>query len=58
MLYDVRITEILSRIVPIEANDPNEAEAIAEQMYNDEEIVLDYSDMNGNVEIICMGQSE
>lgn len=57
MLYDVKITEILERIVPIEASNPDEAEAIAKQMYNDEEIVLDYSDMHGNVEIICMGQS-
>lgn len=57
MLYDVRITEILERIVQVEANDPNEAESITKQMYHDEEIVLDYSDMNGNAEIICMGQS-
>ena len=56
MLYDVRITEILERIVPIEASNPDEAEAIAKQMYNDEEIVLDYSDMNSS-EIICMGKS-
>ena len=55
MLFDVKIEEILSRIVVIEAEDMDSAERIAEKMYRDEEIVLDYSDMVGNVNIISMG---
>ena len=56
MLFDVKIEEILSRIIVIEAEDMDSAERIAEKMYKDEEIVLDYSDMQGDVNIMAMGK--
>lgn len=57
MLYDVRIQEILERIVCIEADDRIQAEEIAEEMYKDQDIVLDYSDFTGRPHIICIGES-
>ena len=42
--YDVQIIETASRIVTITANSPEMAREIAEEMYREEEIVLDYDD--------------
>ena len=42
--YDVEITETLSRIIPIEAESPEEAERMVEIQYSNSEIILDYSD--------------
>ena len=42
--YEVQIIETASRIVTITANSPEMAREIAEEMYRDEEIVLDYDD--------------
>ena len=57
MLYDVRIQEILERIVCIEADDRIQAEEIAKEMYKNQDIVLDYSDFTGIPHIICIGES-
>lgn len=43
----VKITETLSRTVIIDADNPIEAEEKVEQIYNDENIVLDYRDYEG-----------
>ena len=43
--YDICITEILDRHVMIKANSEEEAKQIAQNMYNNEEIVLDYTDL-------------
>lgn len=42
--YNVEITETLSRIIPIEAENPEAAERIVEIQYSNSEIILDYSD--------------
>lgn len=42
--YDVEIVETLSRVVEIEADSYEDAEATAEEMYDNTEIVLDYED--------------
>ena len=42
--YKVTIVETISKIVDIEANSAEEAEELVMNMYNDEEVVLDYSD--------------
>lgn len=57
MLYDVRIQEILERIICIKADDMEEAKCIAEEMYKNQDIVLDYSDFTGRPQIICIGES-
>ena len=43
----VKITETLSRTIIIDADSPREAEEKAEQIYNNENIVLDYRDYEG-----------
>lgn len=43
--YDVCITEILDKHVIIEANSKEEAYEKVEEMYENEEIVLDYSNL-------------
>ena len=47
MKYIVKITEELTRHVIVEAENPNEAEILAEDAYNEEKIVLDYRDYCG-----------
>lgn len=47
MKYAVKITETLSRTIIIDAKNPREAEEKAEQIYNNENIVLDYRDYEG-----------
>ncbi|NPA74438.1 MAG: DpnD protein [Epsilonproteobacteria bacterium] len=51
MKVNVRVTELLIKVVSVEAKDENEAIIAVERMYNDEKIILDYSDFNGNVSI-------
>lgn len=51
MKIDIKVTEVLSRIVSVEANSIEEAIEFVEKMYNKEEIVLDYSDFDGNATI-------
>lgn len=42
--YNVEVVETLSRVVEIEANSYEEAESIAEEMYDNSEIILDWED--------------
>lgn len=44
MEFSVKVTETLERIVKVDAQDANEAVALVEDMYRNEEIVLDYND--------------
>jgi len=55
MKFKVKITEVLSRVIVVEADSKEEALNKVSDMYNSEEIVLDYSDFNDDVkiEIIC-----
>ncbi len=43
--FKVEVEELLSRTIDVQANDIKEAIAIVEQMYRDEEVVLDYTDL-------------
>lgn len=45
MKYRVNIEEILSRVIEVEADNPEDAEYKAEQMYKNEEVVLDAEDL-------------
>lgn len=47
MKYKIKVQETLERIVEIEASSIDEARDKVEEMYNNEEIVLDYSDFVG-----------
>jgi len=44
---DIEVTEVLSRIITVEAIDVQDAITQVKNMYTSEEIVLDYSDMTG-----------
>jgi len=46
---DIKITEVLSKIITIDSSSVEEAIGIVEDMYRNEEIVLDYSDFNDAV---------
>ena len=47
MRYKIKVQEILERIVEVEASSIDEARDKVEELYNNEEIVLDYSDFVG-----------
>lgn len=47
--YTVRVTERLSRLVTVDVLDAEDAIDMVQQQYDDEEIVLDSSDYDGNV---------
>jgi len=49
MQIDIRVTEILSRVVTIDSLSIEDAIITVENMYKNEEIVLDYSDFNDDV---------
>lgn len=49
MQIDIRVTEILSRVVTIDSLSLEDAIITVENMYKNEEIVLDYTDFNGDV---------
>lgn len=49
MKIDIKITETLSKIVSVKANSVAEAINKIEDKYNNEKIVLDYSDYDRNV---------
>lgn len=44
--FKIEIQELLSRTIDIQAENIEEAIAIANKMYNSEEIVLDYNDLS------------
>ena len=46
MKYQVKITEYLSKIVEIEADDEVDARLLAEELYCEEIVVLDYNDFD------------
>ena len=46
MKYQVKITEYLSRIVEVEADDEVDARLLAEELYCEEIVVLDYNDFD------------
>ena len=45
--FNIEITELLSRVVNIEATNMEEAMKMVSKKYKDEEIVLDYNDFKG-----------
>lgn len=45
MVYKVEVTEVLSRIVGIEADSEEEAIENARELYYNEELILDYNDL-------------
>ena len=47
MIYQIEIREYLSKIIEIDAPTPKAAIEIAEGMYEEEEVVLDYNDFKG-----------
>ena len=47
MKHKIKVQETLERIVEVEASSIDEARDKVEEMYNNEEIVLDYSDFVG-----------
>jgi len=49
MEIDIEVTEILSRVVKVNADSVDDAIDIVRDMYKKEEIVLDYNDFNCNV---------
>jgi hypothetical protein len=51
MKVNIEVKEILSRVISIDAETVDEAIAKVEDMYFREEVVLDYADFDGNVEI-------
>ena len=46
--FKLEIQEVLSKVIEIEAETPSDALNVAHDMYNDEEITLDYSDFVTN----------
>ncbi len=51
MKFNIAVIEKLERVIEVDADNLKEAIAIIEEQYRNEEIVLDYSDFNGNVTI-------
>lgn len=45
-IFKIEVQELLSKTIEIQAKNIEEAIAIANQMYNSEEIVLDYNDLS------------
>lgn len=45
MSYKVEVIEVLSRIVEIDAEDSDDAIEIAKDMYYNEDVILDYNDV-------------
>jgi len=52
MKIDIEVKETLIRIVTIDAETVDEAISKVEDMYFREEVVLDYTDFDGNVKIV------
>jgi len=49
MQIDIRVTEILSRVITIDSLSIEDAIMTVQNMYKNEELVLDYSDFNDDV---------
>lgn len=46
MIYKIKIEESLSRVIEIEAENINDAIGKVDQMYSNEDIILDYNDLD------------
>lgn len=57
MKYAVSVTEVLERRVVVEANNADDALDKVQMAYDTSEIVLDYSDYHGDMNIRCEGQA-
>ena len=57
MKYTVTVTEILERRVVVEAEDEYDAVDKVHMAYDASEIVLDYSDYHGDMNIKCIGKA-
>lgn len=55
--YQIRIIETISKVVEVTANNAEDAEEMAMNMYNNEEVVLDYDDYDG-VEFMNINDNE
>jgi len=55
--YQIRIIETISKVVEVTANNAEDAEEMAMNMYNNEEVVLDYEDYDG-VEFMNINDNE
>lgn len=51
MQINIEVKEILTRVISVDAETVDEAISKVEDMYFREEVVLYYTDFNGNVEI-------
>ncbi len=51
MKIDIRISEVLSRVISVDALSLEDALRIVEDMYKAQEIILDSIDFDGNVVI-------
>jgi len=51
MKINIEVKEILTRVVTVDAETVNDAISKVEDMYFREEVILDYTDFDGNVEI-------
>lgn len=53
--YIVEVSEVLQRMVVVEAENANDAQNIVRLAYRDEHIVLDSNDFIGEAEFECVG---
>lgn len=51
--YNILITEVLVKAVQVQARSKEEAIAVGEQMYKNEEIVLDSDDLEDTLFEVC-----
>lgn len=49
MKFNIAVIEKLERVIEVDANNLEEAIALVEEQYKKEEIILDYSDFDGNI---------
>ena len=57
MKYAVVVTEVLERRVVVEADDVIDAIDKVQMAYDASEIVLDYSDYHGEMDVKCVGEA-
>ena len=49
MKFNIAIIEKLERVIEVDADNLEDAIALVEEQYKKEEIILDYSDFDGNM---------
>lgn len=57
MKYAVEVTETLTRRVVVEADNADDARDKAQLAYDASEIILDYNDYHGEMDIKCVGEA-